>query len=342
MASRLKGMAARLGYVLAAAAVGAPWFGCVAAAQTSCRSGDGWTWTCRGNAADANVTPRPGLLLAGGGEDVDAAFRWLAEHASGGDVVVLRASGGDAYNEYIDGLGKVDSVETLVITRPRAARDPFVVDRVRKADAIFVAGGDQWDYVRMWKDTPLGDAIQARVDAGVPVGGTSAGLAILGEHVFTAAHDTVDSKTALADPHDRHVTLEHHFLRLPYMKDVITDTHFMARDRMGRLLTFMSRTMEDGASRVRGIAVEEGAAVLVEGDGAARVVGTGPAWFLQARPQPRDDFKAAPLEVHDVAVERVATGGTFDLTTWSGTTPTYRLDVDAGRLRSSRPDGGVY
>lgn len=94
-------------------------------------------------------TPNPGaslflagLVLMGGGKDVDAAFRWLIAKAGGGHVVVVRASGTDAYNPYIQKLG-ARSVETLFIKTPEDARDPQTLDKIRHADALWIAGGDR-------------------------------------------------------------------------------------------------------------------------------------------------------------------------------------------------------
>ena len=101
--------------------------------------------------------------MAGGGKDVDDAFRWLIKKSGGGDVVVLRTSGSDGYNQYIRGLGAVDSVESIVTKGRADASDSRLVDKVRKAEAIFIAGGDQWNYVRFWKGTPLETAIQDAV-----------------------------------------------------------------------------------------------------------------------------------------------------------------------------------
>jgi cyanophycinase-like exopeptidase len=78
-----------------------------------------------------------------GGADVDAAFRWLAERADGGEVIVLRASGGGAYNRYITGLAPVDSVETIVLRHRAGASHPAVLRAIAGAEAVFVAGGDQ-------------------------------------------------------------------------------------------------------------------------------------------------------------------------------------------------------
>lgn len=323
---------------LLALALLAAWLG-FADAKPAARVGPGYRWFCTGSRADVQPRPTPGLLLAGGGTDVDAAFVWLVRHAAGGDVVILRASGTDAYDPYIFGLSRTDSVETIIVTDARGARDPFVVDRVRKAEALFFAGGNQWDYVRLWKGTPLGAAIQKLADRGVPMGGTSAGLAILGEHVFSAAHDTITSAQALANPYDWRLTMEHHFLKVPHLGEVVTDTHFVKRDRMGRLLVFMARTLEDGFSPVRAIAVDEATAVLVEADGHARVSGRGTAYFLQVSGSRQRT--PGPLDLADVRVWRVGPGGRFDLAHWmaDGGAP-YRLDVEHGVVRSSR--GAIY
>ena len=111
---------------------------------------------------------------------------------------------------------------------------------MRKAEAIFIAGGDQWNYVRYWKGTPLAAAIHDAVKRGVPIGGTSAGLAILGQYSFSAEMDTITSPQALSDPFDPHLTLESSFLKLPNLEGVITGSHFSQRDRFGRLLAFLA------------------------------------------------------------------------------------------------------
>ena len=101
----------------------------------------------------------------------------------------------------------MDSLESLVIATAESARDPFVIERIRRAEALFIAGGDQWNYMRVWRASPVRAAVQELIDRSVPVGGTSAGLAVLGQFVFTAAKDTVTSAQALADPYDERVTI---------------------------------------------------------------------------------------------------------------------------------------
>ena len=79
-----------------------------------------------GDAADVRRPTRGGLQLEGGGTDIPDAFRWLVDHAGGGDIVVLRASGEDGYNTFIKELG-ADSVESIVFHGREAAFDKDVL-----------------------------------------------------------------------------------------------------------------------------------------------------------------------------------------------------------------------
>jgi len=77
-----------------------------------------------------------------------------------------------------------------------------------KAEALFIAGGDQAGNIRLWKDTPLQAAIVELIQHTVPIGGTSAGLAVLGEVDFAALNGSIESTEALADPYQRQLTLD--------------------------------------------------------------------------------------------------------------------------------------
>lgn len=108
----------------------------------------GYEYYLTGNAVDAVLPqrpPSPSTLLMGGGPDVDAAFKWMIQKAGGGDFVVIRVRGADGYNQYVYDMGGIDSIETLVIKTREAASDPFVLDRIKKAEILFIAGGDQSD-----------------------------------------------------------------------------------------------------------------------------------------------------------------------------------------------------
>src|SRR5208282_2147071 len=258
-----------------------------------------WKYFRAGNAADSTATPRPGFALMGGGEQ-DPALKFLCEHANGGDFLILRANTEDDYaqkvNEEIRALCPLNSAATIVFSEREDSEDPKLLEHIGQAEAIFIAGGDQSNYVRFWQDTPVEYALNGHIAAGKPIGGSSAGLAVLGGFSFSSMIDTIHSADALADPYGNKVTLSRDFLRIPPLAGIITETHFAKRDRMGRLLVFMARILQDGwAKQVRAIAVEEGAAVLLEPDGQAKVIGSGPAYFLDAKSSPEVCQRKTPL-----------------------------------------------
>ena len=283
----------------------------------------------------------------GGGSKQDAAFRFLCERAQGGDFLVLSANDEDDYlkkeNEKIRAICPLNSASTLSFFSREDADDPQVLKIIEQAESIFIAGGDQSDYVRYWQDTPVEEALNRHIAAGKPIGGSSAGLAILGEFSFASLIDTIHSPEALANPYGNKVTLSRDFLRIPLLRDTITDTHFVKRDRLGRLLVFMARILADGwAKQVRAIAVEENAALLVEPDGASRVVGEGPVYFLEATQPPEVCAFGQPLAFSGVTVERVAANQTFQLKAWKGQNKSYLLSVAKGVVQSSGNDQDLY
>ncbi|MCC2970756.1 cyanophycinase [Massilia sp. IC2-476] len=286
----------------------------------------------------------PSLVLMGGGPDVDAAFQWMIQKSGGGNFVVIRATGTDAYNPYIYAMGGVRSVETLIIPSRAAASDPFVLERVRNAEAVFIAGGDQSDYMRYWKDTPLDDALQELANRNVPLGGTSAGLAVLGQFIYTGENQSVTSPEALANPYNKNVTLGRDFLTLPGMGRVITDSHLDTRDRIGRLVAFMGRIVKDGwTGTARGLGVDVETALLVE-NGQARRIGLGSVYFLQTVGLPQVCAPKTPLTYRNLGVQRLSGAGSFDLNNWAGygSTTNYSISAVQGVLSSTQPGGSVY
>lgn len=103
-----------------------------------------------------NLTQSDGaVLLMGGGSDVDSAFsnRVVGHVGSNADVVVLRTSGSDGYNSYLQGLMAADSVITLIVDTRNKANEDYVDWVIRSAEFVFVAGGDQSDYLNQWSGT---------------------------------------------------------------------------------------------------------------------------------------------------------------------------------------------
>jgi cyanophycinase len=306
-----------------------------------------WKYFRTGDSADSTAKPRSGFALMGGGAKQDQAFQFLCERANGGDFLILRANTEDDYakqvNGEIKGICPLNSVSTIVFSDREDSDDPGVVRIIEQAEAIFIAGGDQSNYIRFWQDTPVQKALNDHIAAGKPIGGSSAGLAILGEFSFASIIDTIHSPEALADPYGNKVTLSRDFLRIPLLANTITDTHFVKRDRLGRLLVFMARILQDGWSpSARAIAVDENAAVLLDPDGTAKVVGTGPAYFLEATQRPEVCRRKTPLQFQGISVHRVSAGGTFHLKTWTGEESDYQLIVRDGIVKALGSRSTLY
>lgn len=337
----------------------------------------------------------PSFVLMGGGPDVDEAFRWMIQRAgiqpgTGGRFVIIRATGTDAYNPYIyysdansstsgnwaDGwvggasLG-LSSVETLVIPSTDAANDPFVNQVVSQAQAVFIAGGDQSDYIKYWKGTALDRTLQSVIARQVPLGGTSAGLAVLGQFDFAALRGSVTSTQALGDPYNKYMTLDPSplsttggFIAPAALSNTITDSHLDSRDRMGRLFAFVARLVAPSGPNnslgcaggiltgdantttgARGIGLDVETALLVQGNGphqpvtARRVtnVSTTSAsavYFVRPLAPPTLCASNQPLTMRTVEVRRLDNSNTtFNLTDWSGVNA-YYVDAIAGALTS--------
>src|SRR5690349_22257480 len=122
-----------------------------------------------GNTNDVTTPTTGGTVLMGGGTDVDAAFQWMCGRSGNGDFLVIRATGTDAYNPYIQQLcPSENSVATLIIPNNAAANDPFVAATIRNAEAIWIAGGDQSNYINYWTGTPVQSNLNDAIARGVP------------------------------------------------------------------------------------------------------------------------------------------------------------------------------
>lgn len=309
-----------------------------------------------GDTTDVTPTTTYGVVHMGGAGESDQAMRWFLQRANGGDIVVIRASGSDGYNNYLfSQLGvPVNSVETIVFNAAQAASDPYVLQQISRAEAIWIAGGDQGTYIDYWKDNAIEDLLNDHINLHQrPIGGTSAGMAILSGHHFSAANGTITSATALNDPYATNMTLGTDFINIPILGNVITDTHYDDPDRRGRHTVFIARLAQQQGDRMYGIACDEYTAVCIDSNGTASVYGSYPqyddnAYFLvtncQSQFLPETLSPGQPLtwnrnnEALKVYAVKGDTAGSnqFDLSSWeSGTGGTWEhWWVDNGQLQT--------
>jgi L-asparaginase / beta-aspartyl-peptidase len=306
---------------------------CVATAQAAPAAKRAYDYYSAGKVDAPRAARTEGaLMLLGGGDWPVPAFRWFVQKMGGGHLVILRASGeDDLQKDFLKEIGGATSVETLVFHDRAAASDPRVLKILGRADGIFIGGGDQSNYVRYFKGTPVNTLLDAHVRAGKPIGGTSAGLAILGAYSYGAMDGgSLLSTEAMPNPLGPGVTLVGDFLHLPHLEHVITDSHFAIRERWGRLITFVGRlATEQKDAGITGIGIDEKGALCVEPDGRARVysIGRGFAWLVRPLRAP-DVIAAAPLNFRGVPVVGIGEESEFNLATMAVLRPAFRLEVN--------------
>lgn len=238
---------------------------------------------------DAVTSPTGGVCLMGGATEDDEAMKWFLQRANGGDVLVLRTSGSDGYNNYFySTLGvSINSVETIVCNNANASNENYIHQKIANAEAIWFAGGDQWDYISFWRNTAIDSLINEGIkNRNIVIGGTSAGMAIQGKYYFSAQNGTITSADALSNPYDVNATVDSaSFIKNQYLTDVITDTHYDSPDRKGRHVSFLAKIMTDYNTVGKGIACDEYTAVCIDENGIASVYGDANfddfAYFIQ-------------------------------------------------------------
>jgi cyanophycinase len=198
--------------------------------------------------SNIQTSPQGGFCLMGGAAEDDNAMRWFLNRADGGDIVVLRTSGSDGYNDYMyHDLGvTINSVNSVVFQE--ASEHTDIINLINNAEGLWFAGGDQGTYIDYWRDTAIQEAIKNVIDKGAVIGGTSAGMAIFGDCVWTGEVLTYD------------------FLDIDLFNGIIFDTHFSERNREDRLKGFISQS-----SCTIGIGADENTAITFENDGSFHV-----------------------------------------------------------------------
>ena len=131
---------------------------------------------------------------------------------------------------------------------------------LENATGVFITGGNQLRLSTILGGTPVARRIRAMNAAGVHVGGTSAGAAIVSEHMIAGGRSG-------PSPRESGVELAP---GLGLTNRVIVDQHFNQRQRMGRLLAALSFN-----PFACGLGIDENTAGFIGPDGWMEVVGRG-------------------------------------------------------------------
>lgn len=209
------------------------------------------------------------VIPIGGAERKKRSPRILERFAAlaGGDdgrIVILPTASemedtGPRYVELFEDLG-IGSAISLPIEQRSETQDEGLIAELEEATGIFMTGGNQLRLSTILGGTPVAKTIRQRSAEGVPVAGTSAGAAIMSEHMIAGGQ-------AGATPTPDKVTLAP---GLGLTNALVIDQHFRQRDRLGRLLAALAYN-----PFMTGIGLDEDTAAFINPEGVFEVVGSG-------------------------------------------------------------------
>jgi cyanophycinase len=237
------------------------------------------------------------VAVGGGGTTPEIVAKTL--EVSGGKaaiVVVLPQSSA------IEGAGESSVKMWLDAGAKEAAivsfTQPDAEAALRRATLIWIPGGDQNRFMKGIDATGLADVIRARHRAGVTVGGTSAGAAVLADAMFTGDADLkslVAGATVISKG-------------LGVWPGALIDQHFLKRQRDNRLISAVF-----DRPHLVGVGIDEATAVVVRGD-SMEVVGKSSVMVIDARAATIE--KTAPgglVSGHGVKLAVLRAGQTYSL-----------------------------
>jgi len=166
-----------------------------------------------------------------------------------------------------------DTAYNKTISTIAAANLQETYNELITAKAIFIRGGDQWDYIRLWKGTKVDSAINFVFQNGGVIAGTSAGAAVLGDVDFSAQSGSAYPDEALQNPFYSRMKFENNFLNL--IPNVLFDTHFTERARHGRLIAMIYNQHYSSSRDLIGAGIDDRTAICISPNGVGEVMGSG-------------------------------------------------------------------
>jgi cyanophycinase len=188
------------------------------------------------------------LVIAGGGDLPSIVQRRFWELAGGkkGRLVIIpayEATPADVANlkaEWKDWHFR--SIKVLQAMERDQSEAPNFANPIMKADAVWLSGGDQNWLAHLYADTPVETQLQALLDRGGLIGGTSAGASIMTRVMIEEGQRTAKLNRGL-----------------DLLKDSVVDQHFFQRNRPQRLIGAVK-----GQPNLIGFGVDEGTALVVQ------------------------------------------------------------------------------
>jgi len=274
--------------------------------------------------------------IGGGSEDYndwsDAPYSWVVQKSDSGKIIILGVSSATEWlPTYFMSFG-ADTAYNKSISTIAAANLQETYDEVITAKAIFIRGGDQWDYIRLWKGTKVDSAINFVFQNGGVVAGTSAGAAVLGDVDFSAQSGSAYPDEALQNPFYNRMKFENNFLNL--IPNVLFDTHFTERARQGRLIAMIYNQHYNSGRDLIGAGIDDRTAICISPDGIGEVMGSGAvSIFYKDALTKYSSFTSGKYTIENMKSHLLTKGWKYDfINNEISFIPSSARDVDPNRV----------
>jgi cyanophycinase len=271
-----------------------------------------------------NEEPAQGpLVVIGGALDAEneAIYREILDGREGsGPLCVIPTAGGNPEASMASATGRFDRWGgegtargiLLTVEDPGRALDPIVAGEIQGCAGFFFTGGVQSRILDVFlpdgEPTPAYEALKGRFREGAVVSGSSAGAAMMSDPMIAGGSSSGALRQGISGPGEEGgVELR---AGMAFLEGVPVDQHFLARGRIGRLLTAVLR--QDGVTF--GAGVDENTALVVQ-EGWGRVVGaSGVVWVDGSRARIPDD-PASPAVSAGLRMELLGEGDRVEIAT---------------------------
>jgi cyanophycinase len=264
-------------------------------------------------AASKTNNKRGYLIPIGGAEGKRRKDRQILEkfvRIAGGDdariLVIPTASRlnetGPNYMKLFEELGARS--RCIPVERREDCFGDEILDVLKRTTGIFITGGNQLRLSTILGGTPVAQALWRMNAEGIPLAGTSAGAAIMTEHMIAGGRSG-------PSPRESGVELAP---GLGLTNRVIIDQHFSQRGRMGRLLAALSFN-----PFVCGLGLDENTAAFIGPDGDAEIVGRGTVTVIDPSGLSHSSMsyvrKAEAVSMLDLKLHVLSAGAHFNIET---------------------------
>ncbi|WP_300456900.1 cyanophycinase [Desulfobacula sp.] len=207
---------------------------------------------------------------------------------------------GQDYQQVFTTLG-ASEIKILTIKTRAQANDKTLAKTLEDVDLIFFTGGDQLRLTTILGGSKTLAVIQDRLEAGALIAGTSAGAAVFSDTMIYEgeSEDGLFKGSVLTTS------------GFGFVKNIVFDTHFMARGRIGRLVQIVTTN-----PTCIGFGIGEDSGVVLKGDGTVEVIGTGQVIIVDgsdiAHSNIMDIKPGGPIAVENVRIHSLVDGYGYD------------------------------